>query len=163
MLGVALDGLAMIEAESDLSKVRQGVASVQSTLQELLELARRQPPPPDRERVPVPFPAARLHASATVARLAGPLILCNFIRSRGVDRRVNGASGFGCALIMLHTRRRMVANGFGYSLIVGRHIEIFRICKIHPPKARLGRKPFQNALSAASRELIVSLARGRRG
>ena len=49
MLGVALDGLAMIEAESDLSKVRQGVASVQSTLQELLELAKRESPPPDRE------------------------------------------------------------------------------------------------------------------
>ena len=48
MLGVALDGLAMIEAEPDIAKVREGVASVQSTLRELLELAKKEPAPSSR-------------------------------------------------------------------------------------------------------------------
>jgi hypothetical protein len=46
MLGVALDGLAMIEAEPDISKVREGIASVQSTLKELLEIANKSSPSP---------------------------------------------------------------------------------------------------------------------
>jgi hypothetical protein len=46
MLGVALDGLAMIEAEPDIAKVRVGITSVQATLNELLEAAKKEAPPP---------------------------------------------------------------------------------------------------------------------
>jgi hypothetical protein len=42
MLGVALDGLAMIEGEPDISKVRKGIASVQATLSELLAIASKE-------------------------------------------------------------------------------------------------------------------------
>ena len=45
MLGVALDGLTMVEAEPDIAKVREGIASVQSTLKELLEVAQKEAKP----------------------------------------------------------------------------------------------------------------------
>jgi hypothetical protein len=48
MLGVALDGLAMIEAEPDISKVREGIVSIKSTLKELLEIANKLSAPPPR-------------------------------------------------------------------------------------------------------------------
>lgn len=41
MLAVALDELGLLEAEPDLAKVRIGVASVEKTLKELLEIARK--------------------------------------------------------------------------------------------------------------------------
>jgi len=37
MVGVALDELAMVEGEPDLAKTRIAIASVRSTLQELLK------------------------------------------------------------------------------------------------------------------------------
>jgi hypothetical protein len=39
MVGVALDELAMVEAEPDLAKTRMAIASVRSTLRELLKAA----------------------------------------------------------------------------------------------------------------------------
>lgn len=40
MVGVALDELTMVEAEPDLAKTRIAMASVRSTLRELLEAAK---------------------------------------------------------------------------------------------------------------------------
>jgi hypothetical protein len=41
MLSVALDELRTVEAEPDLARVRIAVASVENTLKELLEIAKR--------------------------------------------------------------------------------------------------------------------------
>ena len=41
MLSVALDELRLVEGEPDIAKVRIAVLSVESTLKELLEIAKR--------------------------------------------------------------------------------------------------------------------------